>query len=408
MIALQAGGERAAPAPGDASPPDAFPAARGDADAPAAAAAARIVEAHAELGAVRAGSASDAPSSEPSSQGGADPFLPGDIARLELFATVLGEASPVWPSEEEIDQALGGRAVVVEELAAAGPAPAQAPGVAPDAGSTWTKAWHVQLLLPPGEHELGPFGVSVEAAEAGVVDTSVVPAVAVRVATALPEELAAELDAAAESDDAAAVAEIAHRVVAPVRGPWQVERPFPTGGVAAVAGLLVLAALLFAWWWRRRRGPAMAAPTPREPAEVEARRRLDALVAGVLLDRGDHLAHHVELSDALKTYLGRRYAEDFVDRTTGEIRRILHGPLAEEPGIADARGEILAVLAHCDLVKFAKDVPSREESVGKARTARGLIDRTTRAFEVRAEQERQRREAERSASGRGDEQRGAA
>lgn len=298
--------------------------------------------------------------------------LPGDSVRL-IVRTVVGESdSPRFPDAETLEQALNGSGLVLDGPAVSTPVPANGGTRAIEA------AWTVQLLLPPGDHELGPVPLAVLDAAGGVGEELDAPGAPLSVATGLPEELVGRLEAA--SAQQGAVPQLVAEELAPVRGPWSLQSrlPWELGLTIGLVSVLILA--LMAWGlarWLRRRVAVVAPPRPLPPPEVEARTRLAELPP--LLDQGEHLAFHVELATTLKRYLGRRYGRDVLELTTDELRRLLAGPLRNAPNLARSREGVLRVLSACDLVKFARDTPRREESLTWLEEVEGVVERTTPA-----------------------------
>jgi len=118
----------------------------------------------------------------------------------------------------------------------------------------------------------------------------------------------------------------------------------------------VLALIL--WWLIRRMlrsqkkrpqvaGPALALESP----DVEARRRLTALVARRLPEQGKTLEHGTELADLLRRFVERRFESPRPGYTTGELVRHLLARGDVLPADVDA---LRGILEACDLTKFAR------------------------------------------------------
>lgn len=132
---------------------------------------------------------------------------------------------------------------------------------------------------------------------------------------------------------------------------------------------LVLAWLAWRGWvyWRRRRAERPAVPA--KPPHVLARERLtDAMQ---LLDQPEPFC--VAVSTVLRDYLEGRFELHAPDRTTEEFLDELGLSSVLEP----VQKESLArFLQRCDLVKFAKDLPSRSELMELHGLALRLVDET--------------------------------
>lgn len=123
-------------------------------------------------------------------------------------------------------------------------------------------------------------------------------------------------------------------------------------------------------WWRRRPKKALPPPPPRHPYLV-AREGLEALAHGDLLTRGHTKEYYDVLSDVIRRYLGGVRGFDAIELTTHEILTLLRpNPLPGVPMV-----EVESLLGECDLVKFAKYVPSHEEADEVLKSAISIVER---------------------------------
>ena len=95
---------------------------------------------------------------------------------------------------------------------------------------------------------------------------------------------------------------------------------------------------------------------PYELAESELR----DLVARRLLERGLVKQFYVMLTEIIKRILEARYAIQTAEKTTSEIITALQDGSGRPAKLQDLR-RIESLLAACDLVKFAKYIPSKTE-----------------------------------------------
>jgi len=154
------------------------------------------------------------------------------------------------------------------------------------------------------------------------------------------------------------------------------EYPDTTTELVLWSALGTLMAALVAWLvlrrlWGRERQVVLPPPIP--PHEV-AFGALDELQRGGLLDEGQVQAYYVELTEIAKGYLEGRFGVPALDRTTDEIRQSLlrdGGRLA--PLSAD---EVVEFLQRCDLVKFARYEPAREDSEHALGEVRHMVETT--------------------------------
>lgn len=133
--------------------------------------------------------------------------------------------------------------------------------------------------------------------------------------------------------------------------------------------LVAVPLALLAWvWWRRRR----SAPTPeqvRESAAARARNRLSE--AWGFLEQPERFC--TLLSEIVRVYLEERFGLRAPDRTTEEFLEGLRESLALDLRHKEMLGEFLT---QCDLVKFARGEPGREDLERLHQMAAGLVEDT--------------------------------
>lgn len=132
-----------------------------------------------------------------------------------------------------------------------------------------------------------------------------------------------------------------------------------------VLGIVVLALALLAWWWVKRRRRPEAAPSvhpeldPLDLVEAE----LQALIGRGLREKGLIKQFYVDLSNIMKKALEASYGIKTIEKTTVEIIDTLGAPpetlvIGPEPASLE---RIETVLLSCDIVKFARYLPSLAE-----------------------------------------------
>jgi hypothetical protein len=125
---------------------------------------------------------------------------------------------------------------------------------------------------------------------------------------------------------------------------------------------------------RSRPKPVIPPPPPR-PAWIVAIEALDAIANSDLLSRGLTKEYYDAISDVVRRYLGGARGFDALEMTTEEVlRRLRRTPV---PGVAPA--EIEHLLRECDLVKFARYVPTHEESDAILTAAYAIVRRSSAA-----------------------------
>jgi hypothetical protein len=143
-----------------------------------------------------------------------------------------------------------------------------------------------------------------------------------------------------------------------------------------VAAAVAAAALVALWLWRRRKRRAVPHVTtpaaPQRPAHEIAYAELERLLSSGLLEAGRVKEFYIELVEIVRRYLAARFGVDTFERTSAEILESLR--LARLP----AKGLALTseFFGACDVVKFAKYVPSSDETRNTVERAYRLIDET--------------------------------
>ena len=142
--------------------------------------------------------------------------------------------------------------------------------------------------------------------------------------------------------------------------------------VAAMIGGLVY------WWWMRRQPE----PKPQVSPYEQANNRLDALAAADL-EGGDLKPFFVDLSKALRSYLGARLGVSALESTTRELIRTLRS----RPDVPEQVVErVRSVLQLADLVKFARSKTAPEEARAALQKTRAVVD-TLESIRVRDAEE---------------------
>lgn len=131
---------------------------------------------------------------------------------------------------------------------------------------------------------------------------------------------------------------------------------------------LPLALLAMVWWWHKRRKKP-AEEKIRESAAARARERLSE--AWAYLDQPERFC--TLLSEIVRVYLEERFGLRAPDRTTEEFLAGLQDSVA----LGQVHKRLLEdFLTQCDLVKFAKGDPGRDELERLHQLAARLVDDT--------------------------------
>ncbi len=133
-----------------------------------------------------------------------------------------------------------------------------------------------------------------------------------------------------------------------------------------VLGALAITLLLIGLWWRKYRRRPASLPSflpdvdPLDQAEADLR----ALLGQGIPDKGMVKQFYVRLSEITKGALEAGYGMQTIEKTTSEIMTALARPPQDggappEPACLEL---VETLLLSCDMVKFARSIPSRQES----------------------------------------------
>lgn len=228
------------------------------------------------------------------------------------------------------------------------------------------------ILLPidgPGELKIPPFSAETVVPEGELAQVATTPEQVLTVTTNLAAEHGAEIEAPGD--------------------------PFPTPAgylwyLIALAVVLLILGLV--WWGKSRRKSRSPAVTVAVPAHIKAIRELLRWKDAPRTTPAEIDAFYVGVSNVLRVYLEDRFGLHAPERTTEEFLHDLDGSTQL---VRDHGHELRRFLSQCDLVKFAKFVPTdadhqttyqmAESFVASTRIDRTLVERVVEpSAEVRA------------------------
>ena len=125
------------------------------------------------------------------------------------------------------------------------------------------------------------------------------------------------------------------------------------------AGLALLACVLFAFYWLKLRKPPEPPAVPPVPPHITAIRALDELLARNLPEQGKIKEFYQAISAILRRYIENRFQLRAVEQTTEEFFSSLNSSSLFN---LEQKQLLKKFLDHCDLVKFAKHEPTKEET----------------------------------------------
>jgi len=191
------------------------------------------------------------------------------------------------------------------------------------------------ILLPvdgPGELKIPPFRAETIVPAGEVAQVATTPEQVLTVSSNLAAEHGMEIEAPGD--------------------------PFPTPFNYTFALLVLGAAVLFValmWWLRSRKKSRPQALTVAVPAHVKALRELLRWKDAPRTTSAEIEAFYVGVSQVLRVYLEDRFGLHAPERTTEEFLYDLDGSAQL---VRDHGQELRRFLSQCDLVKFAKFVPT--------------------------------------------------
>lgn len=148
--------------------------------------------------------------------------------------------------------------------------------------------------------------------------------------------------------------------------------------VGAAAALLLLAGFFgYRMYRKRRKGEPLFRKEIIRPAHEIAYEELERLTRSDWIKQKKYKAFYSELTDILRRYLENRFFISAMEATTAELM----GALQELSLSEENLHLVKTVCDTSDLVKFARYVPSAEETDEMVRRLRQFIDNTAMEFE---------------------------
>ncbi len=138
--------------------------------------------------------------------------------------------------------------------------------------------------------------------------------------------------------------------------------------------LFILASVSVFIYLKRKRKilEEMPPPPPRPPEEI-AREALEELIKLRLIEEGKFKEFYIRISDIIRNYIEGRYRIFALDRTTWELYQEMRAKKIERTSV----DKIKDFLEECDLVKFAKYIPTNKETEEIFNRAREIVEITT-------------------------------
>ncbi|HDQ00230.1 MAG TPA: hypothetical protein ENN22_13760 [bacterium] len=153
----------------------------------------------------------------------------------------------------------------------------------------------------------------------------------------------------------------------------------------ALAGLIGVAILILVYIYlkRRREGKALIPrreklkPPPHQVALVA----LEKLVQEKLLEHGEIKQYYIRISEIIRCYIEDRFFINALEMTTGQLIGALQDAELEKQTI----DMVESFLMQCDLVKFAKYIPTAAENQQTTDLAFEIVESTKIVFETESD-----------------------
>ncbi len=146
-------------------------------------------------------------------------------------------------------------------------------------------------------------------------------------------------------------------------------------------GLSLIGIAIYLIHRRRARRSGARGVQKAPPRPIDELGEFDKIAALGLLEKGAFKRHYILVSDAMRRYIERRYALEAMERTTWEILSEMNSSRMDPVTVAKFDG----FLSNCDLVKFAKLIPPKDEMEGVIDRAKDVVRETMRLPEGDAE-----------------------
>ncbi len=143
-----------------------------------------------------------------------------------------------------------------------------------------------------------------------------------------------------------------------------------------VAAVAIAAGIYF--WKKRRKALEGPPPPPPIPADILALEKLEKLAGTDWLTTGKAKDFYSALSEIVREYLERGFKIRALERTTSELLRDLRKSNAIP---VDVQMKLRDLLDACDLVKFAKFIPTADEGVLSHKSAVQVVEQTRGAVQ---------------------------
>jgi hypothetical protein len=155
----------------------------------------------------------------------------------------------------------------------------------------------------------------------------------------------------------------------PQREEWEAAKKVAIGVLVGVI-LTAIGAWLLSRWAKR---PKPEIVVPKKLPWIEALEELEAVRTSSLIAEGKTDVYFDRVSDCVRKYLGARYGFDGLESTTHEMEKTLARVRPPVRGL----DTISRFLEECDLVKFARVVPTENDCLASLERGITIVKNTT-------------------------------
>lgn len=157
--------------------------------------------------------------------------------------------------------------------------------------------------------------------------------------------------------------------IRPLKGPVYIKDGIAFWPFIALLLLVISGVLLFFYFKRRKLTSQIDVALSKPPHEI-AIEELKDLLDMKLIEKDLVKEYYIRLSDIIRKFIEARFKIFALDRTTWELYREMRLKKIERKRVDGIRD----FLEDCDLVKFAKYIPSRQEIEALHSNAKDIVD----------------------------------
>jgi len=154
-----------------------------------------------------------------------------------------------------------------------------------------------------------------------------------------------------------------------IKPPLSVKSYLPLYILCTAAGAGIA---FYIFWQKKKKKISAEVQEPHRPCHELAMERLKALEQMELVLKGEIKQHYVLLSEIIRRYIEARYSIPAIERTTSELYQEMRVKGIERRHCS----MIKELLDQCDLVKFAKFIPAKNEIDSDLARAYEIIELT--------------------------------